>query len=61
MTDAVEGNKVNMLLSHDCLPFGLHLPEPQLQPTNDAPSWLGEIKDSDKATEDLGELATPKI
>ena len=59
MTDAVEGNKVNMLLSHDCLPFGLHLPEPELQPVSETPSWLGEVKDA--STEELGEAATPKV
>ncbi|CAD8113255.1 unnamed protein product [Paramecium sonneborni] len=62
MTDAQEGNKVNMLLSHECIPSGLHLPEPQLQEVeNTANNWFSELKDSDKAILDEGDLSTPKI
>jgi len=28
MTDAIEGNKINMLMSQNCISSGLHLPEP---------------------------------
>ncbi|CAD8199895.1 unnamed protein product [Paramecium octaurelia] len=62
MTDVQEGNKINMLMSNDCIPSGLHLPEPQLQEVQDTGSnWFSELKDSEKAILDEGDLSTPKI
>ncbi|CAD8194839.1 unnamed protein product [Paramecium octaurelia] len=62
MTDALEGNQINMLLSNDCIPSGLHLPEPELQEVQDTgSSWFSELKDSEKAVLDEGDLSTPKI
>ncbi|CAD8190882.1 unnamed protein product [Paramecium pentaurelia] len=62
MTDAIEGNKINMLMSQNCILSGLHLPEPQLQEVQETgSSWFSELKDSEKAILDEGDLSTPKI
>ncbi|CAD8169639.1 unnamed protein product [Paramecium pentaurelia] len=51
-----------MLMSNDCIPSGLHLPEPQLQEVQETgSSWFSELKDSEKAILDSGDLSTPKI
>ena len=56
--DALYGNKLNLIYSHECISEGIHIPEPKI--FEDHPNeWFGEIKESDKAVLDSGELATP--
>ncbi|CAK66662.1 unnamed protein product (macronuclear) [Paramecium tetraurelia] len=58
--DALQGNKLNLIYSHECISEGIHIPEPKIY--EDHPNeWFGEIKESEKAVLDAGELATPQI
>lgn len=56
--DAIYGNKLNLIYSHECISEGIHIPEPKVY--EDHPNeWFEEIKESDKAVLDSGELGTP--
>ncbi|CAD8149960.1 unnamed protein product [Paramecium pentaurelia] len=58
--DALYGNKLNLIYSHECISEGIHIPEPKIY--EDHPNeWFGEIKESEKAVLDSGVLNTPQI
>ncbi|CAD8074224.1 unnamed protein product [Paramecium sonneborni] len=52
----------SMLMNQDCIPSGLHLPEPQLQEVQEpGNNWFSELKDSEKTILDGGDLSTRSV
>lgn len=47
-----------MIYSHECISEGIHIPEPKIYEEHPN-EWFGEIKETEKAVLDSGELATP--
>lgn len=58
--DAVLGNKVNLIYSHECISEGLHIPEPKIR-EEIKNTWFEDIKESEKTPLDSGDLSTPAI